>query len=82
MHPFVQFKFSVYGHKQASKQASRHTHAHAQYSHASMGLAQARPNKYSRPIKYPVTGALVVPFPAPFIGVTRNMYITLVLVPW
>ena len=40
-HPFVQFKFSVYGHKQAS----RHTHARAQCSHASVGLAQARSNK-------------------------------------
>ena len=39
-HPFIQFKFSVYGHKQAS----RHTHAHAQCSHASVGLAQARSN--------------------------------------
>ena len=44
-HPFVQFKFSVYGHKQASKQASRHTHARVQCSHASVGLAQARPNQ-------------------------------------
>ena len=26
-HPFVQFKFSVYGHKQASKQTYIHTHA-------------------------------------------------------
>ena len=34
----------------------------------------------SRPLKYPVTGALVVPFPAPFMGVTLNSYITLVLV--
>ena len=29
---------------QASKQVSKHTHAHAQCSHASVGLAQARPN--------------------------------------
>ena len=34
----------------------------------------------SRPLKYPVTGALVVPSPTPFMGVTRNWYITLVLV--
>ena len=38
------FKFLVYGHKQTSKQASRHTHARAQCSHTSVGLAQARPN--------------------------------------
>ena len=31
--------------KQASKQASKHTHACAQCSHTSVGLAQARPNK-------------------------------------
>ena len=30
--------------KQASKQASKHTHMRAQCSHASVGLAQARPN--------------------------------------
>ena len=35
----------------------------------------------SRPVKYPVTGALVVPFPAPFMGVTWNSYTALVLVP-
>jgi len=29
---------------QASKQASKHTHARVQWSHASVGLAQARPN--------------------------------------
>ena len=29
----------------ASKQASKHTHAHVQCSHASAGLAQARPNE-------------------------------------
>jgi len=29
--------------KQANKQARKHTHAHAQCSHASVGLAQARP---------------------------------------
>ena len=34
------FKFTVYGRKQASK----HTHARAQCSHASVGLAQVRPN--------------------------------------
>ena len=39
-YPFVQFKFTIYGHNQAS----RHTHPHAQCSHASVGLAQARPN--------------------------------------
>ena len=33
-------KFTVYG----CKQASKHTHAHAQCSHASVGLAQAHPN--------------------------------------
>ena len=32
--------------KQAIKQASKHTHARAQCSPASVGLAQARPNKY------------------------------------
>ena len=31
----------------ASKQASKHTHARAQCSPASVGLAQARPNKVS-----------------------------------
>ena len=40
-YPFVQFKFSVYGHTQASI----HTHAFCNTcSHASVGLAQARPN--------------------------------------
>ena len=29
----------------ANRQTDRHTHAHAQYSHASVRLAQARPNK-------------------------------------
>ena len=29
----------------ASKQASKHTHTRAQCSNASVGLAQARPNK-------------------------------------
>ena len=33
---------------QASKQASRHTHAHAQCSHASVGLAQAHPNHHMK----------------------------------
>ena len=28
-----------------SKQASKHTHARVQWIHASVGLAQARPNK-------------------------------------
>ena len=35
--------FSIW--PQASKQASRHTHARVQCSHASVGLAQARPNQ-------------------------------------
>ena len=35
---------------QASKQASKHTHASAQCSPASVGLAQARPNKYTEKI--------------------------------
>ena len=30
----------------ANRQTDIHTHAHAQSSHASMGLAQARPNNY------------------------------------
>ena len=30
---------------QANKQASKHTHARVQWSHASVGLAQALPNK-------------------------------------
>ena len=29
----------------ANRQTDRHTHAHAQCSHASVGLAQAHPNK-------------------------------------
>ena len=33
-----------------SKQASRHTHAHAQCTRASVGLAQARPNNIFEPI--------------------------------
>ena len=42
MHSFkIYGKWSV----QASKQSSKHTHACAQWSHASVGLAQARPNK-------------------------------------
>ena len=28
----------------ANRQRDRHTHAHAQWSHASVGLAQAHPN--------------------------------------
>ena len=36
--------------------------------------------KNSRPLKYPVTGTLVVPSPAPFMGVTWNSYTTLLLV--
>ena len=35
-------KWSVQANKEASKQASKHTHVHC--SHASMGLTQARPN--------------------------------------
>ena len=37
--------FEIYGKwsVQASKQASKHTHARAQCSHTSVGLAQARP---------------------------------------
>ena len=35
--------FKIYG----SKQASKHTHTHAQCSHTSVGLAQARPNHMS-----------------------------------
>ena len=31
----------------ANKQTDRHTHARAQCSHASVGLAQARPNKWT-----------------------------------
>ena len=34
------FKFLAYG----RKQTDRHTHTHAQCSHASVGLAQAHPN--------------------------------------
>ena len=37
-------KLSVSG---RSKQASKHTHTRAQCTHASVGLAQARPNKLS-----------------------------------
>ena len=41
-------KFLVSGRsKQAIKQSSKHTHACAQWSHASVGLAQARPNYFS-----------------------------------
>ena len=36
--------FTVYGYKQASKKANKHTHACVQYSHTSVGLTQARPN--------------------------------------
>jgi len=38
------FKISGMWSVHASKQAYKHTHAHAQWSHASVGLAQARPN--------------------------------------
>ena len=34
----------------------------------------------SRPVKYPVIKSLCLPFPAPFMGVTWNSYITLLLV--
>ena len=44
-------KFTVYGYKQASK----HTHARTQCSHASVGLAQARPNKYNWLCTLPVS---------------------------
>ena len=37
----------------ANKQTDRHTHARAQGSHASVGLAQARPNQYGQqPISF------------------------------
>ena len=36
----------------ASKQASKHTHACAQCSHASVGLAQARPNYPTRALTH------------------------------
>ena len=42
----AQFKFTVYGRKQANKQISIHTHTRAQCSPASVGLTQARPNNY------------------------------------
>ena len=41
---YAHLKFTVSG---RSKQASKHTHARAQCSHASVGLAQARPSKWS-----------------------------------
>ena len=41
--PFVQLKFSVYGHTQSERQTDRHTHV-LQCSHTSVGLAQGRPN--------------------------------------
>ena len=41
-------KFTVSG---LSKQASKHTHACAQWSHASVGLAQARPNNCTEVVK-------------------------------
>jgi len=41
--PFVQFKFSVYGHTYACRQTDIHTHV-LQCSPASVDLAQARPN--------------------------------------
>ena len=42
--------FEIYGKwsVQASKQTSKHTHARAQCSHASVGLAQARPNNHTQ----------------------------------
>ena len=44
MHSFkIYGKWSV----QANKQASKHTHARAQCSHASVGLTQARPNYWA-----------------------------------
>ena len=41
--------FKIYGKwsVQANKQASKHTHTHAQCSHASVGLTQARPNYWA-----------------------------------
>ena len=39
-------KFSVYGRKQTDIHTCIHTHTRAQCSHASVGLTQARPNKY------------------------------------
>ena len=41
---YAHLKFMVYGHKQASKQASIHTHV-PQCGHASVGLAQAHSNE-------------------------------------
>ena len=38
--------------KQASKQASKHTHARAQCSNPSVGLAQTRPNNMHESINY------------------------------
>ena len=43
-HPFVQFKYSVYGHKQASRHAYIYIRV-LQCSPTSVGLAQARPNQ-------------------------------------
>ena len=52
-------KFTVYGRKQASKQANKHTHARAQCSHTNVGLAQARPNYVVRLPIQPVHSFLV-----------------------
>ena len=42
---YAHLKFTVSGRSMAkAKQASKHTHTRAQCSHASVGLAQARPN--------------------------------------
>ena len=43
-HPFVQFKYSVYGHKQASRHAYIYIRV-LQCSPTSVGLAQAHPNQ-------------------------------------
>ena len=43
----AQLKFTVSGRsKQTNKPTNKHTHMRAQCSHASVGLAQARPNKW------------------------------------
>ena len=53
-------KFTVSGRsKQASKQASKHTHTCAQCSHASVGLAQARPNQVPNTVPLVITAPTV-----------------------
>ena len=72
----------------ANRQTDIHTHAHAQCSHASVGLAQARPNKteiccdqkYAVSVEYCtrrcycelVTNVVYDNFQATAIGNTRN----------